>query len=412
MKFEMQWDAQCVASLCFIGAKGESMSSQFSRLLKAVLLANCTIWTFASGSAHAARLRLLHSFAGPPDDGSVPYADISFDKAGVAYGTTQYGGANDNCGTVFKLTPKKNMTVLHSFDCYNGGFPQAGVTIDESSGDLYGTATFSPPTFGVVYKISADGSYSILHSFDGVHDGSYPDSDLIFDPAKNLYGTTDQGGAGGYGTLYRLSPDGAFTVLHAFSGGADGAFPMGRLLRDREGNLYGVANSAIDGYGSIYKISPGGALTTLYAFKGAPDGVGPIGGMTRDKAGNLYGATYVGGTAGYGTVFKLSTTGVETVLHSFLGGADGAYPRGDLVGRGTGAVYGVTSYGGDYNCGIAFKITQAGTKKRLHNFRDQFSNGCSPYAGLALDGSDYLVGTTIGGGQGAGTVFRLGKKSQ
>src|SRR5258708_10472925 len=208
---------------------------------------------------------------------------------------------------------------MHAFDGgADGGNAQAGV-IRDAAGNLYGT-TYAGGTqgcsasagCGVVFKIDPTGAGTVLYTLTGGADGAYPDGGLIRDAAGNLYGTTLGGGANLDGTVFKLDPAGVETVLYSFTTGLDGDLPEGSLVRDSVGNFYGITNSGgIHGYGTIFKLDRNGNHTVLYRFKGRlTDGNNPIVGLTRDAAGNLYGTTLYGGdcslTTGCGVVFKLT----------------------------------------------------------------------------------------------------------
>jgi uncharacterized repeat protein (TIGR03803 family) len=215
-----------------------------------------------------------------------------------------------------------------------------------------------------------------------------------------------------------------FTVLYAFTGGTDGATPTDLIL-DAKGDLYGTtvdggSSSFPNGYGVVFEVDKSNKETALYTFTGTPDGASPNRGpLVRDAPGNLYGTTESGGASGYGTVFKLDTTGKETVLYSFTGGTDGGDPFAGLVRDGEGSLYGTTTYGGDltcdapYGCGVVFKLDTTGTETVLHTFSGSGGDGGNPVAGLVRDAAGNLYGTTREGGSGGypgyGTVFKLDK---
>jgi len=234
--------------------------------------------------------------------------------------------------------------VLHNFvSPPHGAYPALGV-IRDFAGNLYGTTNGAYSDIGgggtnnagVVFKIDTHGNQTVLHSFTGGADGSSPNG-LILDLFGNLYGTTSNGGTSGAGVVFKLDPSGDETVLYSFTGGADGANPN-NVIRDLKGNLYGTTTGGgtapgTNGYGVVFKIDTSGHETTLYTFTGGNDGAYPNLNVTLDLLGNLYGTTNNGGTsgvgaAGYGVVFKLDRSGHETVLHNFSGGNDGAYPNG------------------------------------------------------------------------------------
>ena len=244
-------------------------------------------------------------------DGAAPGAVTPvFDSQGNLYGTTT-GGGNPGNGTVFKLAPDGTETVLHNFNCSNDGcVPWAGVTLDKK-GNLYGTTQVGGAyTYGTLYEITAAGNYSILYNFMGGNDGLYPWNPPVLDKKGNLYGTTENGGSGGYGTVYEFNPKtGQKTILHNFYGGvSDGASPLdGALVFDKEGNIYVTTmGGGIVGGGTIYKLAPDGTFTILHSFTNQPDGDDPMGGVVFDKQGNLYTTTEEGGATTNGTVIKLT----------------------------------------------------------------------------------------------------------
>jgi uncharacterized repeat protein (TIGR03803 family) len=210
-----------------------------------------------------------------------------------------------------------------------------------------------------------------------------------------------------------------YSVLYSFKGGTDGANPFGGLLRDSGGNLYGTTiyggtGGCNDGFGdlgcgTVFKLDTSGNETVLHSFTGTPDGEYPYAGLVRDSSGNLYGTTESGGVgsctgfgAGCGTAFKLDTSGNETVLHSFTGTPDGEYPAAGLVRDSSGNLYGTTIQGGSnpgpYTSGTVFKIDAGGNETVLHSFTGHPSDGASPFAELMLDSVGNLYGTTHGHG--------------
>jgi uncharacterized repeat protein (TIGR03803 family) len=214
----------------------------------------------------------------------------------------------------------------------------------------------------------------------------------------------------------------SFTVLYDFGpGNTTGGSPQGRLLRDSADNLYGTAGGGPNNYGVVFELSPTHVETVLHYFQGkaAGDGSYPVAGLVQDSQGNLYGTTSQGGTYDYGTVFKLTPAGDETVLHSFAGPPDGAVPWGELLLDSAGNLYGTTSEGGTgcrnpygpAGCGTVFKLSPAGVETVLHRFKNS-PDGALPAAGLIKDAKGNLYGTTMGGGNvvlgsAAGTVFRV-----
>ncbi len=332
---------------------------------------------------------------------------------------------------------KGSFRALHWFNggANDGAFP-AGTLMLDRKGNLYGTTVKGAPgEFGTVFKLARDGKEVVLHSFDGT-DGAYPRGDVIADAAGNLYGTTTWGGGGacefhqGCGVVFKLSPDGTETVLHAFNT-RNGRYPQGGLVMDSAGNLYGVTaegggtgTTCKTTCGTVFKVAPDGTTTTLHVF-GQPgqsgDGAVPLAGMIIDQAGNLYGTTSLGGSGSSGVyggvVFKLTPDGTETILHSFLGGDDGNSPAAPLIADSDGNLYGTTMFGGtcpsDGGCGTVFRLAPDGTETVLYAFKGN-DDGFVPSAGLIMDAAGNLFGTTSKGGgtgcvdhEGCGTVFKL-----
>jgi uncharacterized repeat protein (TIGR03803 family) len=319
---------------------------------------------FASGTVFritaAGKERVLHSFSQTGGDGAFPwYGTLARDPSGNLYGTTITGGIKGQlcCGTVFKVTASGEETVLYRFGGINGdGFPQDGVVRD-SSGNLYGTTqNGGPDNAGTVFKVDPTGKKTVLYSFTGSTDGGYPMAGVVLDTEGNLYGTTFGGGSGA-GTVFKVDPTGEETVFYAFTGSNDGGYPEAGVIRDSRGNMYGTTYSGgTDGLGTVFKVNANGQETVLHNFTGGSDGALPLGAsLARDSAGNLYGTTPQGGSTDFGVVFKIDTRSNETVLHTFSA-TDGKIPYGTLIIDKAGNLYGTTYQGGAYGGGVVFKI--------------------------------------------------------
>jgi uncharacterized repeat protein (TIGR03803 family) len=259
----------------------------------------------------------LYQFSGADPAGYLPVAPLIADAQGNIYGTTSKGGVNGG-GTAFKLTPSGNIKVLFSFGHASDGFsPAGGLTVDKQ-GNLYGTTALGGTGFGgTIFKIAPDGTETTLYSFAQGSESFEPWGGVIRDKQGNLYGTTMYGSYGpNGGSVYKLAPDGTFTTLYSFgSGFRDGAQPLGNLVADRKGNLYGTTSSGgIQSCGTVFRISPDGTEKTLFSFNTATrayhKGVQPFAGLTIDHDGNLFGTTsFAGGTrkhSGQGTVFEIN----------------------------------------------------------------------------------------------------------
>ncbi len=351
----------------------------------------------------------LHSF-GVSTNGAFPSAGLVQGSDGNFYGTTQAGGTNSGPGTVFEISTNGALTTLYSFTGGNDGEnPEAGL-VEGSDGNFYGTTYGSNQFngvgngFGTVFKISTDGVLISLYSFTGTNDGANPVAGLVLGSDGYFYGTTSGGGTYNGGTVFKISPNGALTSLHSFTGGNDGARPRG-LVQGSDGNFYGTtSNGGTRGSGNVFKISANGGLTSLYSFTGGAEGEYPYAGLVQGSDGNLYGTTLGSGTNINGSVFRISTNGALTTLHLFTGTNDGANPAAGLVQGNDGSFYGTTYGGGTNGDGTVFKISPNGALTSLHSFTGG-ADGRGPN-GL-LQGSDgYFYGTTFGN-PASGTVFRI-----
>jgi uncharacterized repeat protein (TIGR03803 family) len=366
-----------------------------------------TLFKLSRSSGGKWSRRVLYNFTGMNGDGAFPLGNLTFDAAGNIYGATQFGGAS-GYGTVFKLMPGSggswDEAVLYSFaGGRDGAYPGAGLTSD-LAGTLYGTTRDGGGNYqscqfgcGTVFQLSPSGNVwkeTILRSFTGANgDGAIPTASLIFDDG-NLYGTTSNGGSlscqFGCGTVFQLSPSRNVwkeTIVYNFTGtNGDGAYPLGTLILDDAGELYGttyeggMANHCgvgFTGCGTVFKLtrrSEGAwAETILYNFGSyVGDGRFPATGLTFDIGTNLYGTTLGGGTNLAGTVFKLAQSSggewTESVVHTFAGyPSDGGYPAASLNLDAEGHIYGTTGAGGtgggasDYPIipggGVVFEIT-------------------------------------------------------
>jgi uncharacterized repeat protein (TIGR03803 family) len=253
-----------------------------------------------------------------------------------------------------------------------------------------------------------------LYSFTNGNDGAFPQAGLVQASDGNLYGTASEGGTNNLGTVFRINATGVLTTLYSFTG-RDGDYPVAGLVQASDGNLYGTTQlggtNYLGSWGTVFRITTNGALTTLYSFTNGQDGAYPAAGLVQASDGNLYGTTQYGGTNNDGTVFRFTTNGVLTPLYSFTGGNDGDNPEAGLVQAGDGNLYGTTTYGGIKNgifgYGTIFRITTSGTLTPLYPFTNAY-DGNHPVAGLVQANDGNLYGTTAGGGtNGFGAVFEL-----
>jgi uncharacterized repeat protein (TIGR03803 family) len=325
----------------------------------------------------------------------------------------------------------QTLTVLHTFKSTDGQFPYGGL-VHGSDGNLYGTTSSGGVHgFGTVFKITTSGKFTSIYSFaGGVGDGAYPMSSVIRDSAGNIYGTTQSGGPADNlgGVVFKITSSGHESVLHAFTGGADGGNPEADLIRDSSGNLYGVTAGGGDtnctsayfvGCGVVFKIDPAGNQTVLHTFEGELDGATPQGGLVMDSSGNLYGTAEFGGRYGSGQIFKIDRSGHKTVIHDFDLGLNmsGGNPRTALTFAPGGILYGTTQIGGDLStswcgslgCGTVFKVDTHNVVTTIHSFEGPPSDGDIPSGPVARDAAGNLYGVAYDGGENfdAGIVYKL-----
>ena len=362
-----------------------------------------TIFRITTGGAFT----MLKSMA-PNTEGGNPNENLMFNSTdGCFYGTNYNGGLN-GYGTIFKYHPgTKVYTTLYSFNTPTGRNSE-GSLVKAGDGNLYGT-TVSGGTNGIgtIFKFNPSTKvYSVVRHLQAA-DGYYPKGSLTVGNDNHLYGVTYQGGTGYIGTVFRVTTAGGFSVIYHLKSGTDGGYPDCTLAKDPSGNLYGMTGySGANGYGTLFKVTTGGQFTLLRAMNAPTDGGYAEGSLIRGTDGNLYGMATDGGIAGSGTIFRIGTTGGTTfkVLVNLHDNAQGNFPKGTLVQGKDGAFYGTNSESGKYNYGTLFKIC-GGVTTVLRNF--QSSDGAYPLGSLmqATDGN--LYGTTSAMGKnGYSTIFK------
>lgn len=303
--------------------------------------------------------------------GAYPFSGVLVDRStSILYGTTLSGG-NSNDGTVYSLAPAGrswNQTVLHSFTGSDGYEPYPLLLKDKASGNLYGTTfyggTHGCGTFFQLAQSNGNWTFSTLYNFEGGSShGCDPFTQLKAGPKSGtLIGSTNDN----FGRLFQLKERRGVwseSVVYNFTGGSDGAYPYD-LDADGNGTIYGVTESGgVYNQGVVFQLAPNARKWTysvIYNFRGGTDGSDGAGINFDSATGYLYGTTYQGGTAGKGTAFRLAKSGnnwTETILHSFAGGADGANPQSrPVVDRTTGALYGTTVFGGNFNGGTVYAV--------------------------------------------------------
>ena len=377
-----------------------------------------------SASSVAPTYEILHSFTGNDNhgftgdtDGANPWGPLIQAPDGNFYGTTINGSATATAGTgtVFKMDSSGKITILHHFLMTTGGDgvnPFGGLILARD-GNFYGTTysavgiTGSGSNGGVIFRITPSGSYTKLWTFTGA-EGGLPKAGLMQAKDGYIYGTSIKGGYLA-GAVFRTSTSGSPTLLHGFKGTTDGVEPTCVLLQAADENLYGTTyRGGASGVGTVFRLTTGGGFSIIHTFKGpaAVDGSNPVGGLIQASDGNLYGTTATGGQYNLGTIFKIDRAGTYSVLHSFTV-TEGASPFGNLLQANDGNLYG-TTYAGGRNYGTVFRITLNGQLTVLHTFAEFRGDGGAAAAGLIQGTDGKLYGTTyFGGTQNKGVVFRI-----
>ncbi len=406
--------------------------------LRSLVIIFAAILFFSSASA-ANHQTVLYNFGNPPD-ATGPYETLFMDGLGNLYGASQGGGLYGG-GTVFELSRAQGggwtETVLYSFGNGDDASSPNGYLIMDAAGNLYGTSISSDGGFsaGTVFEVSPNpgGGWTemVLYRFSG---NVNPNGGLVMDTAGNLYGTTEYGGANDWGAVFELSPNpgGGWTetVLHSFSYGSnDGHSPLGNLVMDAAGNLYGTTYNGGEfcqmyGCGTVFELSPNGGggwtETLLHSFD-FNDGFGPWAGLVMDAAGNLYGTTVQGGNltgpvcgpSGCGTVFEVSPVAgdgwTETTLYNFNGQPDAGYPLANLILDAGGNLYGATPGGGADNFGSVFELSPthgAWVENVLYSFTGSANNGPG-LSGPIMNRLGQLYGLAGGGTNQHGIAYEL-----
>ncbi len=368
---------------------------------------------FAGHSKATAQLVLtnLHSFS-VFTNGANPMGGLTLGSDGNLYGTTSGGGTNGGNGTVFSLSNGVT-TVLYEFTGgADGRSPNTGL-VEGTNGLYYGTTKAGGIGGGTIFTISTNGILDTLYSFSPfikTSDGNHPQAGLVLAGNGNYYGTTELGGSDNLGTIYQITPTGAYAQIYSFSGGTNGQSPIAALVQGADGGLYGTTyNGGANNDGTVFRMTTNGAWALLHAFAGS-DGVNPTG-LVQGTNGLLYGTTASGGLNSAGTAFQLMTNGTFTNLHSFNTSVDGGNPTGPLVFGPTGLMYGTLESGGANSFGTLFSMSTAGAVVNLYSFTGD-NDGATPAGGLALGGDGNLYGTAEIGGAGfntggGGTVFQI-----
>jgi uncharacterized repeat protein (TIGR03803 family) len=347
----------------------------------------------------------IHDFAALTLDSPLYSGILAQGRDGSLYGTTPSGGTL-GFGGVFKITPTGTYSVIYNFDgTAHGKTPRSGLTLGRD-GNFYGT-TWQGGTsnYGNIFQITAAGVLTVLHNFSYT-DGGNPYSPPVQSTDGDYYGTTEAGGTGS-GTVYKITSSGSFTSLHSFSF-SECSTPVAPLIQGTDGNFYGTcpAGGTAGGDGSVIKITSAGVVTVMYSFD-FTHGSHPNGPLVQGTNGNYYGTTSGGGTLDGGVVFKLTSANVLTVLYSFNakpGSVDGNLVDAGLFQATDGKFYGVTDAGGTNGFGIVYKITSGGVYSVLYNLVK--ATGSVPETTLRQHTNGKLYGAAnSGGASGLGALF-------
>lgn len=371
----------------------------------------------SGGPGSGTDITVLHSFDGT--DGKQPHSRLLLGDDGNFYGTTWTGGLHDD-GTVFRITPGGALTTLHHLDRFDGGGQCRSGLIRGPDGAFYGCATLGGPLGnGTVFRVTSTGEYSVVHAFGGAGSGGGPVGRLVLGSDGAFYGTTQVGGGlGATGTAFRLTPEGDLTTLHTFrlvgEGMEYGSSPTSELVEGAPGVFYGVTELGGGGCGlcgTIFEITSAGEITLLHTFTDGVGGFSPSGGLTFGADGKLYGMTrFTSSAGGFGTLFRISTSGVFESLHSFEPPNFVSGPEGGWLLASDGNFYGTGN--------VVFRMTPGLVVSDVYTFLDlieQFGGSGAPVlprGGLTEGPGGALYGTSLGesGPVNFGTVFKIDPK--
>ncbi len=352
-----------------------------------------------------------------------------------------------------RAAASRGVNILHAFSGADGSAPEGNLDLALSYSNnrlirtIFGeTEGGGSALSGTIFAYTIGSAlFGSVYNFSGGNDGGVPLEGLAnnesqyFQAGNTQLGIAISGGADGDGTLFATAKNGPPFAVHTFSGGADGAFPAGRLTQFTDGNYYGTTSGGASGYGTVYRVTSSGVFSTIYTFTGGADGGSPQAGLALrvDRGGKansartgplsavvdrmipsenkqyvspyLYGTTSTGAAGGSGTIFRITPAGQLQTLHTFSGGADGAVPTAKLSTDLNGNLYGTTSVGGSAGNGVVFKIARGGTTSKVIYDFGNGATGASPSAQLTVAFNGAIYGTTTSGGASGqfGTVFEI-----
>jgi len=383
-------------------------------VLKAKLLAGIFLVAVAA-AAPAQTVSTIYQFSNGTNP-NLPAGVMAQGQDGNFYGITLSGGSNANVGAIYKISSKGVLTSLHAM-AQSDGTTCSGLTLG-TDGNFYGTChNGGANNYGTLFKVTSAGVLTVLHNFavqGSTSDGCEPLAPPIQATNGDFYGTTSFCGANNYGTVYKLTLAGAYSLLYSFQGPPnDTVLPLG-LIEGTNGDLWGLGNGWIISGGGVFKITLAGKESLVYTFEPNPegaflDGEGPYTNLIQGSNGDFYGTTEEGGSANEGTIFQVTAAGKETVLYSFPNQTDGAYPSLPLTQGPNGILYGAATDCAGGGCAQAglFDITTKGAYKNLYLYPLVCSNCGQPEAPLLLSTSGTFYSTTEQGGIGVGSFYSL-----
>lgn len=351
-------------------------------------------------------------------DGANPQSAPILGSDGNFYGTTEYGGLIDD-GAVYSLTSTGSENIIASFAGGTASRGPVGALLQASDGNFYGTTYYGGTNNnGTVFKLTPDGTITTLWSFGSSSDGQYPDAGLVQASDGNFYGTTASGGTTGYGTVFRITPGGVETVLWNFGTGMDGYAPKCTFVIGSDGNLYATTSlGGTNDSGTIIRVTLAGVETVVWNFGGTLEGFLPAPNLIIASDGNFYGTTEGGGANDGGTLFKFTLAGTLSVVWTFGAGTDGAGPWSGVTQGIDGSFYGTTVLGGtiqtcgvsyDYGCGTIFRVTPAGEETVLWDFGFGGNGASGTPLSVVQNANGSLFGvSTSGGSAGEGSIYQL-----
>jgi uncharacterized repeat protein (TIGR03803 family) len=399
------------------------MKKSFSSVALSGLTIFLSVVLLASGARGAVTLTTLYSFPGT-NNGYRPNAGLTLGPDKAFYGTTDKGGQYGK-GTIFRMTHEGVFTTLYSFTGTNDGGPSISQLALAGDHNLYGVAgTGGAANHGCIFRLSLGGTLPTvmnLHSFNSTETGfqsAYGPLTQANDGA--LYGIIPSGGSNFVGLVYQITTNGVYTPIYSFKGHQDGAACIAPLIQGRDRLLYGTAQQGGQysgvmnylGYGSVFGLTNSGQLIISYDFTNGIDGANPVGGLVEGPDGYFYGSTSVGGTNGFGTLFRMDSKGALSTVHTFTDITEGEHPIASLVLATDGYFYGLTQGNTTNNTGYLFRLSTNADFTVLYTMHQTNGNYALGRAPLVQGTNGLLYGTTAYGGPGnSGTIFSVNVSS-